>query len=104
MAEGDKGEKKWDSCNSIINKIYFKKKNLLPSLSNGFPEAFSFLARNNYLFVLANLILFLKECKSALAGVAQWTEHWTANQRANGSIPSQGTCLGCRPGRSGGCT
>ena len=23
-AEGDKGEKKWDNCNSIINKIYLK--------------------------------------------------------------------------------
>ena len=21
---GNKGEKKWDNCNSIINKIYFK--------------------------------------------------------------------------------
>ena len=26
-AEGDKGEKKWDNCNSIINKIYVKNKN-----------------------------------------------------------------------------
>ena len=34
----------------------------------------------------------------ALAGVAQWIEHGTANQRVAGSIPSQGTCLGCRPG------
>ena len=33
----------------------------------------------------------------ALAGVAQWTEHRPANQRVAGSIPSQGTCLGCRP-------
>ena len=24
-AEGNKGEKKWDNCNSIKNKIYFKK-------------------------------------------------------------------------------
>ena len=24
-AEGNKGEKKWDNCNSIINKIFFKK-------------------------------------------------------------------------------
>ena len=23
--EGDKGVEKWDNCNSIINKIYFKK-------------------------------------------------------------------------------
>ena len=34
----------------------------------------------------------------ALAGVAQWIEYQPANQRATGSIPSQGTCLGCGPG------
>ena len=28
-AEGNKGEKKWDNCNSIINKIYFLKANNL---------------------------------------------------------------------------
>ena len=33
-----------------------------------------------------------------LNAVAQWIEHWLANQRVAGSIPSQGTCLGCRPG------
>ena len=32
------------------------------------------------------------------AGVAQWIEHWPANQRVAGSIPSQGTCLCCGPG------
>ena len=35
---------------------------------------------------------------TALAGVAQWIECQPANQRVSGSIPSQGTCLGCRPG------
>ena len=41
----------------------------------------------------------LKEMRySALAGVAQWIECWPVNQRVSGSIPSQGTCLGCRPG------
>ena len=34
----------------------------------------------------------------ALAGVAQWIEHCGANQRVTGSVPSQGTSLGCRPG------
>ena len=34
----------------------------------------------------------------ALAGVAQWIEHRHANQKAAGSIPGQGTCLGCWPG------
>ena len=35
---------------------------------------------------------------TALAGVAQWIERWPANQEVVGSIPSQGTCLGCGPG------
>ena len=33
-----------------------------------------------------------------LAAVAQWIECWPVNQRVPGSIPSQVTCLGCRPG------
>ena len=39
-----------------------------------------------------------KKCASALAGVAQWTEHCPANREDAGLIPGQGTCLGCRPG------
>ena len=27
----------------------------------------------------------------ALAGVAQWVEHWPANERVTGLIPSQGS-------------
>ena len=40
-----------------------------------------------------------KTLETALAGVAQWTERWPANQRVAGSIPipSQVTCLDCRP-------
>ena len=34
----------------------------------------------------------------ALAGVAQWIEHGPEKQRVTGLIPSQETCLGCRPG------
>ena len=34
----------------------------------------------------------------ALAVVPQWIEHRPAEQRIAGSIPSQGTCLGCGPG------
>ena len=34
----------------------------------------------------------------SLAGVAQWLECQPVNHRVTGSIPSQGTCLGCRPG------
>ena len=39
-----------------------------------------------------------KSRKSALAGVAQWIECRPAKQRVDGSIPSQGTCLGCGAG------
>ena len=34
--------------------------------------------------------LIYKISESALAGVAQWMEHWPANHRVVGSIPSQG--------------
>ena len=42
-------------------------------------------------------ILLLKAFSCALAGVAQWIECGPVNQRVTGSIPNQGTCLGCRP-------
>ena len=42
--------------------------------------------------------------RQTLAGVARWIEHRPVRQRVAGSIPSQGTCLGCRPGpRWGAC-
>ena len=31
----------------------------------------------------------------ALAGVVQWIERLSVNREVAGSIPSQGTCLGC---------
>ena len=34
----------------------------------------------------------------ALASVAQWIECWSVNKRVISSIPSQDTCLGCKPG------
>ena len=40
----------------------------------------------------------VKVCSGALAGVAQGTEQQPESQRVAGSIPSQGTCLGCGPG------
>ena len=42
--------------------------------------------------------LGIKDGERALAGVAQWIEHQPVNQRVTGLIPSQATCLGCRPG------
>ena len=40
----------------------------------------------------------------SLAGVALWIEHQPVNQSVIGSIPSQGTGLGCRPGPQWGGT
>ena len=34
----------------------------------------------------------------ALAGVAQWIEHWPVTQGVTSSIPSSGMCLVCGPG------
>ena len=44
------------------------------------------------------MLLDINKGQLALAGVAQWIEHRPENQRVAGSSPSQGTCLGCRPG------
>ena len=35
----------------------------------------------------------------ALASVAQWIECWPVSRKIPGSIPGQGTCLHCGPGR-----
>ena len=42
------------------------------------------------------LEIVLVKSGTALVGVAQWIGSWSVNQRVTGSIPSQGTCLGCR--------
>ena len=58
-----------------------------------------FYSSREYEYILGFVYVPLFKCReSALAGVAQWIEHGTANQSVAGSIPSQGTCLGCRPG------
>ena len=44
------------------------------------------------------MVKLYKYMYMALACVAQWIEHGPANQKVTGSIPSQGTCLGYRPG------
>ena len=44
------------------------------------------------------VVAYLNVLTFALAGVAQWIEHWPAKQRVAGSTPSEGTFLGCRPG------
>ena len=49
-------------------------------------------------FLQVSVQMFHQKVLTALAGVAQWTECRPANQKVAGSIPSQGPCLGCRPG------
>ena len=48
--------------------------------------------------VKGEIVLTLKGCCVALAGVTQWIEHRPVNQRVAGSTPSQGTGLGCGAG------
>ena len=50
-------------------------------------------------WINAILVCCLKCLSLALAGVAQWTECGPVNQKVAGSVPSQGTCLGRRPGQ-----
>ena len=66
------------------------------------PAAFIWgLTNALHLFIVAKLttpkVSSLKYHFIALAGVTQWIERGPANQRVTGLIPSQGTCLGCRP-------
>ena len=54
-----------------------------------------------YFFKVEHLIIMKYErmwSKASLPGVAQWVECGTVNKKVTGSIPSQSTCLGCRPG------
>ena len=45
------------------------------------------------------ICMYLQKNKGgALAGVAQWIEHWPVNRKFTNLIPGQGTCLGCGPG------
>ena len=48
--------------------------------------------------MLTSQMPILKYFRTALAGVAQWIECQPMNQGGTGSIPSQGTSLGYRPG------
>ena len=46
-AEGNKGEeKKWDNCNSIINKIYFKKLKAFQKIMSRVPKGKSHTEEN----------------------------------------------------------
>ena len=42
------------------------------------------------------IIMQIKEITSSLARWLSWLEHRPVHQKVTGSIPGQGTCLGCR--------
>ena len=55
-------------------------------------------------FLFNRYKLYIKKQPRVLAGVAQWIEWQLVNPKVASLIPSQGTCLGCRPGpQFGGC-
>ena len=43
-------------------------------------------------------VKLFKRSPTSLTGVAQWTDLQPINQKVTGSIPSEGTGLGCGPG------
>ena len=59
----------------------------------------SHFLKNIIIIIIIIIIILYRKYIIALAGVAQWIE---PNQRVAGWIPSQDTCLGCRPGPSMG--
>ena len=69
--------------------VFALKKNMEVSISRIYHYSYIYYA---VAFHNVRKYLFL-----ALTGVAQWVDH-PANQKVAGSIPSQGTCLGCGPG------
>ena len=56
------------------------------------------VGRMNKAHLAVGLCGYPREAGDSLADVAQWIECWPLNRRVAGSIPSQGTCLGCQPG------
>ena len=64
----------WSTC--LIQHAYY----IVPS------------SRQNYFFLVGTSI---KNIDEALASLAQWIEHRSADWRVPGLIPVKGTCLGC---------
>ena len=125
--KGIKGEK-WGNCNSIINKIYFQKKNRWKvnvhresiQLANS-KQSISFCVNHSEGSSGRDMLVslgagFSRENwairKLGEVSEAGWSDKkptvlpwlvWlsglsvTATQNVTSLIPSQGTCLGCRP-------
>ena len=82
-------------CNSNLTLTHPKISLVLPSERL---SSLAFEAHFVHKHVLRVHSVPFKKFVCALAGVAQWIEHWPVNQRVAGSIPSQDTCLGFRTG------
>ena len=52
---------------------------------------------------LDSYIGIFKSSSNALIGATEWVGHCPGKGKVEGSNPSQGTCLGCRPGPQWGC-
>ena len=62
-------------------------------------KLFVTLECNYHIFVIGLVMgLILKHVNFPVRCGSVDFEHWPVNQRVTGSIPSRGTCLGCRPG------
>ena len=89
----------------IVGQLYFNKtvfKNSIQAILT--MSDFGATRLNDKVFntyaALDSLFCFqtaFKKNISALAGVSQWIECWPEKQGLTGSIPSQGTHVGCSP-------
>ena len=85
----------WLTCHNPVSYSRWLAKRMLVCSCCGIP----FCGKKQHTFIMRPLGCVPKGIgRGALAGVAQRIECWPMNQRVTGSIPRQGTCLGCRPG------
>ena len=63
-----------------------------------FNEARKVRKTSKYITMIIFIHVMIEEQQTALPGVTQWSACRPAIQMVTASIPSQGTCLGCRPG------
>ena len=76
------------TCSDLQQKIWRRSFTVLLSVEQ---------TLNSYHIEGTELDSVFKITMIALAGVAKWIERQPLNQRVTSSLPSQGTCLSCRP-------
>ena len=99
-----------EESSSVLHFPCFNQRALQPPVSSGPKDGVCFGSFYRCPFIglrkagrkKTSFLFSLKNKSEALAGVAQWIECWPVNQRGTGSIPHQGTCLGCGPGSQWG--